>query len=67
MRDVTIEGKVLVFKSLAISKIAHLSLTTTVPHAIIIQLNNPKIKHSTLTNSFEDGCLKDVNVFSVPG
>ena len=36
----TIEGKVLVFKSLAISKIVHLSLTTTVPHAIINQLNN---------------------------
>ena len=36
----TIEGKVLVFKSLAISKIVHLSLITTVPHAIINQLNN---------------------------
>ena len=35
-----IEGKVLVFKSLAISKIVHLTLTTAVPHAIINQLNN---------------------------
>ena len=42
MRNLTIEGKVLVFKSLAISKTVHLSLTTTVPHAIINQLNNMK-------------------------
>ena len=35
MRNLTIEGKVLVFKSLAISKLVHLSLITTVPHAII--------------------------------
>ena len=40
MRNLTIEGKVLVFKSLAISKIIHLSLITTVPHTIINQLNN---------------------------
>ena len=42
MRNVIIEGKVLVFKSLAISKIVHLSLITTVLHAIINQLNNIK-------------------------
>ena len=38
MRNLTIEGKVLVFKSLAISKIVHLSLITTVLHTIINQL-----------------------------
>ena len=58
MRNLRIDGKVLVFKSSTISKIVHLSLITTVPHAIINQLNvkksfiwngkNPKIKHSTL-------------------
>ena len=42
MRNLRIEGKVLVFKSLTISKIVHLSLITTVPHAIINQLNNIK-------------------------
>ena len=42
MRNVTIEGNVLVFKSLAIFKIVHLSLTTTAPHAMINQLNNIK-------------------------
>ena len=40
MRNVTAERKVLVFKSLAISKIVHLSLLTTVPQAVINQLNN---------------------------
>ena len=75
MRNLTIEGEVLVFKSLAVSKIIHLSLITTLPHAIINQLNNikgnfiwngknPKIKHSTLSNSCEDGGLKDVDVFT---
>ena len=56
MRNLTIERKVLAFKSFAIFKIVHLSLITTVPHAIINQLNDikknfiwngkyPKIKH----------------------
>ena len=39
MRNLTTEGKVLVFKSLAIFKIVHLKLITTVPHVIINQLN----------------------------
>ena len=42
MKNLTIEGKVLVLKSLSVSKILHLSLITTVPHAIINQLNNIK-------------------------
>ena len=40
MSNLTTEGKVLVFKSLAVSKIVHLSLITMVLHAIINQLNN---------------------------
>ena len=45
MKNLKIEGKkieVLVLKSLAIYKTLHLSLITTVPHAIINQLNNIK-------------------------
>ena len=72
MRNLTIEEKVLVFKYLAISKIVHMSLITTVPQSIIDQLNkelymdrkNPKMKYSTLSNSYEDGGLKDVDVFT---
>ena len=75
IRNLTIEGKVLVFKSLAISKKVQLSFLTTVPHAIINQLKNiqknfiwnrknPKIKHSTLSNSYKNGGLKNVDVFT---
>ena len=75
IRNFTIGGKILVFISLAISKIVHLSLITTVTHAITNQLNNiqknfirngknPKIKHSALSSSYEDGGLKDFNVFA---
>ena len=72
MRNLTIEEKVLVFKYLTISKIVHMSLITTVPQSIIDQLNkelymdrkNPKMKYSTLSNSYEDGGLKDVDVFT---
>ena len=39
MRNLTIEGKVLLINSLVISKIVHLSLITTVRHAIINQLS----------------------------
>ena len=39
MRNLTAEGKVLVFKSLAIFKIVDLKLITAVPHVIINQLN----------------------------
>ena len=60
MRNLTLEGKIIIFKTLAISKIIHLSLVTNVPTEIINELhkiqkefrngNNPKIKHSTLCN-----------------
>ena len=39
MRNLTIEGKVLAFQSLEISKIIHLSLIIQVTHAIINQVN----------------------------
>ena len=68
-------SKSFTFKSLAISKIVHLPVIITVSHAIINQLNNiqknftwngknAKIKHSALLNSYEDGGLKDFDVFT---
>ena len=61
MQNLTLEGKITIFKTLAISKIIHLSLVTNVSMQIIKELNkiqkestwngsNPKIKHSTLCN-----------------
>ena len=39
MRNLTLEGKITIFKTLAISKIIHLSLVTNVPTEIINKLN----------------------------
>ena len=69
MRNLTLEGKITILKTLAISKIIHLSLITNAPTQIINELNkiqkefiwngsNPKIKHSTLRNKYESGGLK---------
>ena len=75
MWNLTLEGKITIFKTLAISKIIHLSLVTNVPTQIINELNkiqkefswngsNPKIKHSTLCNKHENGGLKNVDILS---
>ena len=69
------EGKITVFKTLAISKIIHLSLITNVPTEIINELNkirkgfiwngnNPKIKHPTSRNKCENDGLKNVGTLS---
>ena len=73
MRHLTIEGKITVFKSLAISKIVYLSLLTSVPKSITDELKiiqksflwgkkKPKIKHQTLCNDFKDEGLKNVDI-----
>ena len=73
--NLTLEGRIVVFKSLAISKLIHLSLVTEIPTTTInfltkIQLEfiwkgkNPKIKNSTLCNDYQYGGLKNVDIFS---
>ena len=63
MRNLTLKGKIKVFKTLALSKIVHLCLTSVVPKQVIEEIENMqknflwnqstlKIKHSTLYNSF---------------
>ena len=60
--------------SLVIWKIIHLALVTEIPSSVINLLNkiqmefikkrkNPKIKYSTLCNKYENGGLKNVEVF----
>ena len=39
MRQLTVEGKILIFKTLAISKIVHLLLVKDVPSGTIVQLD----------------------------
>ena len=72
MRRLTLEGKIIVFKTLAISKIVFLSLISKVPTEIISELeriqktflwtSKPKIKNETLCSDFKYGGLKNVNI-----
>ena len=73
IRNLTVQGKITIFKTLAISKVIHLALVTNVPQVIIDQLNksqkdfiwnrkHPKIRHSTLCNTHKSGGLKSVHI-----
>ena len=73
IRKLSLEGKITVFKTLAISKIIYLSFLTVVPNAITDELikiqksflwsnSKPKIKHVVLTQDFKYGGLKSVDV-----
>ena len=72
MRQLTLEGRITVFKSLAISKVIHLLLITKLHNNTIdlmykIQKNfiwqgkKAKIKHSTIWNRYENRGLKNVD------
>ena len=73
MRNLILEGKIIVFETLALSKIFHLCFTSVVPKHIIEEIENkqkkflwnrltPKIKHSTLCNSFAAGGLTNFGI-----
>ena len=72
-RNLNLEGKITVFKSLALSKIIHLALVKAIPNTTVEELNKikknfiwnnskPKIKNCTLSGSYLDGGLKNVNI-----
>ena len=73
MRQLTLEGRMMVFKSSAISKVMHFLLITKLHNNAIdlmykIQKNfiwqgkKVKIKHSTLCNGYENRGLKNVDL-----
>ena len=73
MRNLTLTGKITIFKSLAVSKIIYISYLSNVPSAVLDYLegvhkkfiwNNKKakIKHSTLISDYCDGGLKDLDI-----
>ena len=73
MRNLSLAGKITVFKSLAISKIVYLAFLTLLPNNIIEELKEiqkkflwgdkkAKIKHDTLCNDYKDGGLKNVDI-----
>ena len=73
MRRLTLEGKTVIFKTIAISKIAFQAFITTVPKHVLNEFkkiqniffwnnSSPKIKHETLCNNYEAGGLKNVDI-----
>ena len=73
MRNLTLAGKITIFKSLAISKIVYISYLSHVPPEVFNYLQlihkkfiwhnkKAKIKHSTLISDYCDGGLKDVDI-----
>ena len=68
IRSFTVEGKIVFFKSFAISKIVSLSVMVKVPTEIIVELQKiqkrfiwptkPKFKNETISSDFKDGVLK---------
>ena len=73
MRQLTLEGRIKVFKSLAVSKVIHLLLITKLHNNIVdllhkIQKNfiwqgkKTKIKRSTLSNGYDKGGIKNVDL-----
>ena len=73
MRGISLIGKILIFKTLGISKLQYIASMAQVPDKIIQQLksiqkkflwksNTPKIKHSTFIGDYKDGGLKNVDI-----
>ena len=75
MRNLTLEGKIVIFRTLAIYKIVFQSLITPVPRHIVNELEkiqkaflwknySPKIKHETLCNDYKGGSLKNIGILN---
>ena len=73
MWNLSIAGKITVFKTLAISKIVDLALVKIIPISIILEFNkikkhfmwknyNPKIKQETLCKGYKNGSSKNVDI-----
>ena len=72
-RMLSLEGRKIIFKALAISKIVYLAFLTVFPNSLIEELqkiqkkfiwhsSRPKVSHKTLCNNFENGGLKHVDI-----
>ena len=72
-RNLSLAGKVTIFKTLAISKVVYVAFLSTIPRVILRKLTDiqkdfiwggkrPKVAHNTLIASYEDGGLKSVDI-----
>ena len=72
MRNLTLEEKIVIFKTSVISKIVFQSLIKTIPNHIVKEHekntgllwkhSTPKIKHEMLCNDYKGECLKNINI-----
>ena len=73
LRNLTLEGKILIFKTLALSKIIFQAFVTPIPIYVVTELekiqksflwenSTSKIKHDTLCNDYKYGGLKNVDI-----
>ena len=73
MINLSIEGKIVVFKTLALSKLVYLALLTAIPNHVTDEAaeiqksvtwhdSSPKITHETLTMEFKAGGIKSVDI-----
>ena len=73
MRNITLEGRTVIFKTLAISKIVFLALLTKIPHqgvkefekiqkSFLYKDSTRKIRHETTCKDYKDGSLKNVDI-----
>ena len=73
MRNLSIEGKIVVFETLAISKLVYLALFTVILNHITDEVtkihisfiwhdSSPKINHETLRMEFKAGDLKNIDI-----
>ena len=70
MRNLAIKGKIVIFKTILISKIVLQSFIITVPNSIVNELekgfsqknSTPKIRHETLCSDFNPGGFKNVDI-----
>ena len=61
----SLEGRIIIFKTLVISKIVYLDRRTSKnPKDIYMALLTSKISHKTLYNNFENGGLKHIDISS---
>ena len=75
LRKLTLQGKITIFKTLAISKIIYIASIATIPINLTRELEKihkdfiwdsktPKIKHTTLIGDFNKGGLRDIDISS---
>ena len=73
MRNLSTEGKIVVFKTLAISKLVYLALLNVIHNYITDEVakikksfiqddSSPKIKHETLRMEFKTGALNNTDI-----